>query len=100
LVLFYALYSTVLYVVGPFVLALLPAREMNQLARTYLINLVVFASWGVIYAILQALISAVNLGSLNQVLNANRIRNGFLGSVNSGVAAVASHHRHHASGRS
>ncbi|HME59135.1 MAG TPA: hypothetical protein VKF63_12410 [Terracidiphilus sp.] len=88
--LFYALYGTVLYVVGPFVLALLPARGMNQLARTYLVNLMVFASWGVIYAILQALMSAVNLGSLNQVLNANGILNSFLGSGQVVLLALAS----------
>ena len=43
--LFYALYGTVLYVVGPFVLALLPARGFGQLARTYLVNLMVFGAW-------------------------------------------------------
>src|SRR6202140_2832866 len=32
---FYALYGTVLYVVGPFVLALLPTRGIGELARTY-----------------------------------------------------------------
>src|SRR5690348_201524 len=37
--LFYALYGSVLYVVGPFVLALLPARGFGQLARAYLVNL-------------------------------------------------------------
>ena len=32
---FYALYGSVLYVLGPFVLALLPVRGIGQLARTY-----------------------------------------------------------------
>ena len=77
--LFYALYGTVLYVVGPFVLALLPARGFGQLARTYLLNLMVFGAWGLIYAILQALMTAVNMGSLNAVLNANGILNSFFG---------------------
>src|SRR6516165_12800884 len=63
--LFYALYGAVLYVVGPFVLALLPARGLGQLARTYLLNLMVFGAWGLIYGILQALMTAVNMGSLN-----------------------------------
>jgi hypothetical protein len=88
--LFYALYGAVLYVVGPFVLALLPARGMNQLARTYLVNLMIFGSWGVIYAILQALMSAVNLGTLNQVLNANGILNSFFGSGQVVLLALAS----------
>jgi len=88
--LFYALYGTVLYVVGPFVLALLPARGFGQLARTYLLNLMVFGSWGLIYAILQALMSAVNMGSMNAVLNANGIMNSFFGSGQVILLAVAS----------
>jgi len=88
--LFYALYGTVLYVVGPFVLALLPARGFGQLARTYILNLMVFGSWGLIYAILQALMTAVNMGSMNAVLNANGIMNSFFGSGQVILLAVAS----------
>jgi hypothetical protein len=88
--LFYALYGTVLYVVGPFVLALLPARGYGQLARTYLLNLMIFGAWGLIYAILQALMTAVNMGSLNAVLNANGIMNSFFGSGEVILLAVAS----------
>jgi len=88
--LFYALYGTILYVVGPFVLALLPARGFGQLARTYLLNLMVFGAWGLIYAIIQALMSAVNMGSLNAVLNANGILNSFLGSGQVVLLALAS----------
>jgi hypothetical protein len=88
--LFYALYGTVLYVVGPFVLALLPARGFGQIARTYLLNLMVFGAWGLIYAILQALMSAVNMGSLNAVLNANGFLNAFSGSGQVILLALAS----------
>ena len=88
--LFYALYGTILYVVGPFVLALLPARGYGQLARTYLLNLMIFGAWGLIYAILQALMSAVNMGSLSAVLNANGIMNSFFGSGEVILLAVAS----------
>jgi len=88
--LFYALYGAVLYVVGPFVLALLPARGFGQLARTYLLNLMVFGAWGVIYGIIQALMTAVNMGSLNAVLNANGILNGFFGSGQVILLALAS----------
>ena len=88
--LFYALYGTVLYVVGPFVLALLPARGYGQLARTYLLNLMVFGAWGLIYAILQALMTAVNMGSLSAVLNANGIMNSFFGSGEVILLAMAS----------
>jgi hypothetical protein len=77
---FYAMYGSVLYVTGPFVLALLPARGLGQLSRTYLVNLMTFQAWGLIYAILQVLMSAVNLSSVNAVLNANGVLNSFVGS--------------------
>lgn len=77
---FYAIYGSVLYVTGPFVLAFLPARGLGQLSRAYLVNLLTFQAWGIIYAILQVLISAVNLGSINAVLGANGVLNSFVGS--------------------
>jgi len=88
--LFYALYGSVLYVVGPFVLALLPARGFGQLARTYLMNLMVFGAWGLLYGIIQALMTAVNMGSLNAVLNSNGILNSFFGSGQVILLAMAS----------
>ncbi len=88
--LFYALYGAILYVVGPFVLALLPVRGFGQLARTYLVNLMIFGAWGLIYGIIQALMTAVNMGSLNAVLNANGILNSFFGSGQVILLALAS----------
>src|SRR5713226_1856450 len=79
--LFYAMYGSVLYVVGPFVLALLPARGIGQLARTYAVNVMIFQAWGLIYAVMQVLMTAINLGSMNNVLSANGILNGFVGST-------------------
>jgi hypothetical protein len=76
----YAMYGSVLYVTGPFVLALLPMRGLGQLSRTYLVNLVTFEAWGLVYAILQVLMSAVNLSSMNAVLSANGVLNSFIGS--------------------
>lgn len=77
---FYAMYGSVLYVTGPFVLALLPTRGLGQLSRTYLVNLMIFQAWGLIYAIIQVLMSAVNLSSINAVLGANGVLNSFAGS--------------------
>src|SRR5260370_20812114 len=74
------MYGSVLYVTGPFVLALLPARGLGQLSRTYLVNRTTFQAWGLIYAILQVLMSAVNLSSINAVLGANGVLNSFVGS--------------------
>jgi hypothetical protein len=76
----YAMYGSVLYVTGPFVLALLPTRSLGQLSRTYLVNLMTFQAWGLIYAILQVLMSAMNLSSINAVLGANGVLNSFVGS--------------------
>jgi len=62
---------------GPFCLALLPVRGLDQLSRTYLVNLMTFQAWGLIYAILQVLMSAVNLSSIDAVLNSNGVLNSF-----------------------
>ena len=46
--LFYALYGSILYVVGPFVLALMPSRGLGQLGRTYFVNMMIFQCWGLL----------------------------------------------------
>ncbi|MGE5112930.1 MAG: hypothetical protein ACM3JB_18850 [Acidobacteriaceae bacterium] len=59
--LFYALYGAVLYVVGPFVLALMPSRGLGQLGRSFFVNMMVFQCWGLLYAIFQSLMSALQI---------------------------------------
>jgi hypothetical protein len=76
----YAMYGSILYLVGPFVLALWPSRFMGQLSRTYFVNLMIFQSWGLLYAILQVLITALQMNSINNVLNGNGVLNAFVGS--------------------
>jgi hypothetical protein len=76
----YAMYGSILYLVGPFVLALWPSRAMGQLARTYFVNLMIFQSWGLLYAILQVLITALQMNSVDAVLNGNGVLNAFVGS--------------------
>src|SRR5579859_153287 len=76
----YAMYGSILYLVGPFVLALWPSRALGQLARTYFVNLMIFQSWGLLYAILQVLITALQMNSVNAVLNGNGVLNAFVGS--------------------
>jgi hypothetical protein len=76
----YAMYGSILYLVGPFVLALWPSRAMGQLSRTYFVNLMIFQSWGLLYAILQVLITALQMNSVNTVLNGNGVLNAFVGS--------------------
>lgn len=67
--LFYTVYGAILYVCGPFVLALMPATGIGQISRAYLINLMIFNAWGLIYAILSELIYALHLNDVNTVLS-------------------------------
>jgi len=87
---FYALYGSILYVVGPFVLALLPSRSLGQLARTYAVNLMIFGAWSIIYATIQVLMSAINLNTIDSVLNANGVLNSFIGSGSMILLALVS----------
>jgi hypothetical protein len=76
----YAMYGSILYLVGPFVLALWPSKAMGQLSRTYFVNLMIFQSWGLLYAILQVLMTALQMNSVNAVLGGNGVLNAFVGS--------------------
>jgi hypothetical protein len=67
--LFYTFYGAALYVTGPFVMALMPSGGVGQLARTYLVNLMVFNAWGLIYALLSELIYAIHLNDVTTVVN-------------------------------
>src|SRR5215469_13048693 len=64
--LFYALYGSILYVVGPFVLALMPSRALGQIGRSFFTNMMIFQCWGLLYAILQSLMSALQITDPNQ----------------------------------
>src|SRR5256885_4069050 len=76
---FYSFYGAVLYVVGPLVISLLPTFGAGSLARGYIVNVMIFHLWGVIYSILGALIAAVNLGTVQQVLATGSFLGGFVG---------------------
>jgi hypothetical protein len=71
---FYTLYGSVLYVLGPLVLAVLPVSGIGQLGKTYAINLMIWNSWAILYAIFGALITAIQVNRMNDVLG-----HGFLG---------------------
>jgi hypothetical protein len=87
---FYSLYGSILYVCGPLVLALLPAYGMGRLARTYLVNLLIFQAWGLVYAIIAVLTFAINAQSLNNVLNAGSVGGFFKGAGQDLLLALAS----------
>ena len=86
----YTMYGSVLYVVGPFVLALMPSRSFGRLARTYFVNLMIFQSWGLLYAILQVLMTALQMGSLQQALGSTSILNAFVGTNPVTLMGIAS----------
>ena len=50
---------------------------LGRMARVYIINVLTFHFWGVIYSILGALITAVNLSTVQQVLNIRRFHRRF-----------------------
>jgi hypothetical protein len=86
--LFYALYGSILYVIGPFVLALIPSRGLGQLGRTFFVNMMIFQAWGLLYAILQALMSALQITDPMQFTGS--FLNAFSGSSQVIVMSLAS----------
>jgi hypothetical protein len=71
---FYTLFGSVLYVLGPLVLALIPISGIGQLGKTYAVNLMIWNAWGILYAIFGALITAIQVNRVNDILG-----HGFLG---------------------
>lgn len=71
---FYTLYGAVLYVLGPLVLAVIPVSGIGQLGKSYAINLMIWNAWGVLYSIFGALITAIQINRVNDILG-----HGFLG---------------------
>lgn len=71
---FYVLFGSLLYVLGPLVLAVIPIAGIGQLGKSYAINLMICNAWGILYAVFGALITAIHFNRVNDVLG-----NGFLG---------------------
>jgi hypothetical protein len=76
---FYSMYGAMLYVVGPLVLALYPAFGIGHLARTYMVNLLIWNCWGILYAIMSQLLSLMSAGSLTSIFNAGTFGGAFVG---------------------
>src|SRR5260370_11423440 len=69
---FYSMYGAVLYVCGPLVLGSYPALGAGQLARTYMVNLLVWNAWGVIYAIISQLLTIMSANNLTSIFTSQR----------------------------
>ncbi len=73
------MYGAVLYVAGPLVLALYPALGVGQLARTFMVNLLVWNAWGIIYAIISQLLTIMSANSLNSIFTSQSFGGAFQG---------------------
>ena len=74
---FYIFYGSILYIFGPIVIALMPLGAANRLAKSYVENIFIWNAWPVLYGGFGALLSAVQMGQLGQMLK----QNDFLGGL-------------------
>jgi len=74
---FYIFYGSVLYIFGPIVIALMPLGGANRIAKSYIENVFIWNAWPILYAGFGALLSAVQMGQVGQMLN----QNDFLGGL-------------------
>src|SRR6201998_2797349 len=74
---FYIFYGSILYIFGPIVIALMPLGGANRLAKSYIENIFVWNAWPILYGGFGALLTAVQIGQVGQMLN----QNDFLGGL-------------------
>ena len=74
---FYMFYGSILYIFGPIVIALMPLGGANRLAKSYIENIFVWNAWPILYGGFGALLTAVQMGQVGQMLN----QNDFLGGL-------------------
>jgi len=74
---FYIFYGSILYIFGPIVIALMPLDGANRLAKSYVENIFVWNAWPILYGGFGALLTAVQMGQVGQMLN----QNDFLGGL-------------------
>ena len=88
---FYILFGSILYIFGPIVIALMPLGATNRLAKSYAENVFIWNSWPVLYGGFGALLSAVQMGQVGQMLNQNDFLGGLgnlEGSILIGLASI------------
>jgi len=73
---FYIFYGSILYIFGPIVIALLPLGGANRIAKSYIENVFIWNSWPVLYGGFGALLSAVQMGQVGQMLSQNNFLGG------------------------
>ncbi len=88
---FYIFYGSVLYIFGPMVIALMPLGATNRIAKAYIENVFIWNAWPILYGGFGALLSAVQMGQIGQMLNQNNFLGGLgnlEGSILIGIASI------------
>ncbi len=88
---FYIFYGSILYIFGPIVIALMPLGATNRIAKSYIENVFIWNSWPILYGGFGALLSAVQMGQVGQMLSQNSFLGGLgnlEGSFLIGIASI------------
>jgi hypothetical protein len=88
---FYIFYGSILYIFGPIVIALMPLGAANRIARSYVENIFIWNAWTILYGGFGALLSAVQMGQIGQMLNQNNFLGGLgnlEGSILIGIVSI------------
>lgn len=88
---FYIFYGSILYIFGPIVIALTPLGGANRLAKSYIENVMIWNAWPILYGGFGALLSAIQMGQIGQMLNQNNFLGGLgnlEGSFLIGIASI------------
>ena len=73
---FYIFYGSILYIFGPIVIALMPLGGANRIAKSYIENIFIWNAWPILYGGFGALLSAVQMGQVGQMLSQNNFLGG------------------------
>src|SRR5579863_10026164 len=88
---FYIFYGSILYIFGPIVVALMPLGGANRLAKSYVENIFIWNAWPILYGGFGALLSAVQMGQIGQMLGQNNFLGGLgnlEGSILIGIVSI------------
>ena len=88
---FYIFYGSILYIFGPIVIALMPLGGANRLAKSYVENIFIWNAWPILYGGFGALLTAVQMGQIGQMLS----QNNFLGGLGNLEGSILDRHREH-----
>jgi hypothetical protein len=88
---FYMFYGSILYIFGPIVISLMPLGATNRLAKSYVENIFIWNAWPVLFGGFGALLSAVQMGQIGQMLSHNNFLGGLgnlEGSILIGIVSI------------